>query len=206
MPYPKNEIIEKTLAGIAKAQEDYKNWSGGCGLWEASEYMITVSIAKQVSNLVNQSIYVTLEHNVKDGMRAAGGMKGRPPKRLTPKGAKFDILLWRDYTPIGVVEVKKSPQGFANIKDDVDRICKVLEKETEIQFGLSAYFTSRLRSETKSAVEFVSCRISRIEESAEQFVVERGLGFHPHRSKIKTFRYDDDYRCAWAAAVLEISR
>ena len=207
MPYPVAEIIEKTLAGISRAQRDYNAWSGGCDLWEASEYMITTSIARQISTLRSQSIYLTLEYSVRESMSAAGVMKGRPPKRLAPRHAKFDILLWHNSTPIGVVEVKRNPQGFANIRGDVERICEVLKRENEIQFGLIAYYTSRPDIESKLADYRVSYRIKDISEKAGSYIRGNGLRFAPHSSRITTLRYDDDYvDIAWAAVVLEISR
>ena len=34
-----DDVANKILAGISKAQKDYEDWTGGYWLWEAPEYM-----------------------------------------------------------------------------------------------------------------------------------------------------------------------
>lgn len=53
------DIVEATLSGIKKSQEQYENWSGGSWLWEAPEYLITINVAKKMSELAG-SKYITL--------------------------------------------------------------------------------------------------------------------------------------------------
>lgn len=208
MPDLTNEIIKKTLAGVSRAQRDYKQVSGGCDLWEAPEYMITTSIAKTVSVLRDSSIYVTLENNVRGTIDDAGGIGvGRPPKILSSGLTRFDIILWHDATPIGVVEVKRNPSGFSSVKTDVARICAALTRNKELQFGLVAYYRSSGEGNRTSARDRVVRKTGALNEKVNNFVTEKGLQFAAYCSRVKILRYEGEYvDIAWVAMVLAISR
>ena len=51
-----DDIANKTLAGISKAQKDYEDWTGGYWLWEAPEYMITTISPGKYQLLIGHSI------------------------------------------------------------------------------------------------------------------------------------------------------
>ena len=60
------DVVEKTLSGIAKAQKDYEDWSGGYWLWKAPEYMLTMYIARAIRTIPG-SHCLTLEDKVQIG-------------------------------------------------------------------------------------------------------------------------------------------
>ena len=53
-----DDIANKTLAGISKAQKEYEDWTGGYWfwLWEAPEYMVTTYIARQISIISDMTL------------------------------------------------------------------------------------------------------------------------------------------------------
>ena len=111
-----DKIIKATLAGIKKSHIQYKTWSGGDWLWEAPEYLITITVANKISGLVG-SKYITLENNTKSTISEAGGLgKGRLPRDLRERG-KVDILLWwGNNKPRAVIEIKNFIYDKTNTK------------------------------------------------------------------------------------------
>lgn len=72
-PVPMETIVDKTLKGIARAQDDYETWTGGSWLWEAPEYLVTSYIAREIATVEGYTYYLTLESGVKDALDFAGG-------------------------------------------------------------------------------------------------------------------------------------
>ena len=196
-----DDIIHRTSTGIQKAQEDYEYWSGGRWLWEAHEYLATVYIAREISK-IRGSYYLTLEDNVRATIRDAGHLRrGRPPKDLRLKG-RFDIVVWwAKGTPRAVIEVKSQPAGFSSVKDDVARICSTLKADTDIRFGLMAYYISFDSGHRKQAEHRLSDRVEGIAEDARQFARGKGMKLKRHRGPVIAADCS-----AWAAEVLKISR
>lgn len=189
MPYDfMDDIANKILAGMSKAQKEYEDWTGGYWLQEAPEYMVTTYIARQISTINNRTYYLTLENKVRDGIRDADGSKGRPRKALGFNG-KFDILLWRaNGTPRAIIEVKNQVTGFSKIKDDVSRITAALSSDNKIRCGFIAFYTSLSKGENKSAIERVISRVngvaSIVKEIAKQ--EEKKLSDIPGKSWVMT--------------------
>ena len=127
-------IIRKTISGIARAQRSYEEWSGGCWLWEAPEYVATTMIAQAIHKLEEVDC-VTLEYSVKAAVKRAGGTKkGRPNKLL--KG-RFDVTVWDGQAePRGLIEVKTSAWRFTDLRDDIKRLCVTLDKTDTINWTL----------------------------------------------------------------------
>ena len=202
MPLMK-ETVKATLKGIISSQEQYESWSGGCWLWEAPEYLITTCIAKRLSTLDVPNLYITLENNVRQAMEHAGGLtRGRPPHTLRLDG-KFDILLWEGDTPRVVIEVKNRINSYAELLNDVDRICAVLRKQQgeSIRNGLVAFYTSKYKEgDEEGVVDFVKNRLDRIEGNVRKYVEEMDMTLKSF--KRSTVRREND--SAWAAAVLHI--
>jgi hypothetical protein len=48
---PVSKIVQATLDGFMEAQRVYKEWSGGYWLWQAPEYLITSTVAKNIAAL-----------------------------------------------------------------------------------------------------------------------------------------------------------
>ena len=182
-------IVEKTLEGIVRAQDDYETWTGGSWLWKAPEYLVTSYIAREISTIEENACYVTLESNVKNAIRYSGGRSGRPRSALRHRG-KFDILLWwrsNHARPRAVIEVKKHVSGFAAIKDDVARICAVLSRpksKTSFQCGLVAFYTSKyLEDRPKEVKPWLNSRLERISPEKSPIFVARApscRGSGPH--------------------------
>ena len=202
MPYPMDKIIDNTLTGIAKAQKDYESWTGGYWLWQAPEYLITTYIARQITTYRGHNYYVTLEHNTRAAIDAAGGMRqGRPRRDLRLQG-KFDILLWwANDTPRAIIEVKRHISAFEHVEKDVARICSTLKQENHIRAGLVAYYTSH-GSEPDEVAQFISERLEVIETGTRDYVEnKRGMKLRHCRGKIRIV--EDS---AWVPGVLKISR
>ena len=196
-----DDVANKTLAGISKAQKEYEDWTGGYWLWEAPEYMVTTYIARQISTISDKAFYLTLENNVRDGIRDAGGASGRPRKALRFNG-KFDILLWwANGTPRAIIEVKNQVTGFSKIKDDVSRISAALKRQNTIRCGFIAYYTSLADGEHKPAKNRVETRVDGVEAAVKKFASDNNLKFKRYPGKVVK---DED--SAWTVEVLKISR
>ena len=201
---PIQDVIKKTLSGIAKAQRDYKVWSGGSWLWEAPEYMLTVYIAKELRT-ISGSIYLTFESNVRRTLKDAGGMGRGKISEAVRLGGRSDIVLWRSNgSPRSVIEVKNQVSDSATeIKQDIIRINTMLRnRDNSFQCGLIAFYTSsRDRGgDGEKARSTIKKRLKNIECKAQNILGENGR-LSKHDSNI---RVDGD--SAWVASVLQIQR
>ena len=99
MPYPMFEIVENTLHGIEKAQEDYERWSGGYWLYQAPEYLMTTYVAKELAKHKEHSYYITLEHSTADAVAEVGGRIGETTGRFALLGeywcGRCQVRCWR---------------------------------------------------------------------------------------------------------------
>ena len=204
-PVPIQDVIKKTLSGIAKAQRDYEAWSGGYyWLCEAPEYMLTMYIAKELWTIPG-SKYLTLESNVRKTLKDAGGMGRGKTSDAVRQGGRSDIVLWwsKDM-PRAVIEAKNQvSDSAAEIEQDIIRISTMLRnKENSFQCGLIAFYTSRWDREGdgKGARSTIKDRLKSIEcETRNILGEERRLSRHDSR-----IRVDGD--SAWVASVLQIQR
>lgn len=196
------EVIKQTLNAIAYANRQYEEWSNGDWLDSAPEYMATTKIAEYIKE-VPQVSSVTLENNVKATIEETGGnWKGRRSMRL-PIAGRFDIAVWNKSAPRGLIEVKTSVWGFWNLRNDVEKLSKALDRGKDLRWALVAYFLSfpdstrssaRLRVKKKSE----QIRLSTVTHLNKQKFDKR-VSHHP-----STIRVNDDW--AWTAEVLKIHR
>ena len=121
------DIENAALRGIAKSHEEYTAWSGGCWLYEAPEYLITTNIVREIWRSFKQghrspNYFLTLEEKVRNVCECAEGEIGN-----------VDIALWDPAPPKtqrscrAIVEVKKQISCFEHIRDDIQRICDLLQ-------------------------------------------------------------------------------
>lgn len=190
------DIVEATLSGIKKSQEQYENWSGGSWLWEAPEYLITINVAKKMSELAG-SKYITLENNTKTAMSEAGALgKGRLPLDIRERG-KFDILLWyANKTPRAVIEIKNFIYDINQYENDIKRIKELLKRKPEqssLQFGLLAFCDSANNGSRKSAKEKITDKRKSIEKNTKNIV---GKNFQADLKNSEIYEIADSAWCA----------
>ena len=204
-PVPMKAVVKKILSGIAKAQRDYEDWSGGSWLWKAPEYMLTTYIAKELGTMPG-SKYLTLESNVRRTLEGAGGMGRGKISDAARLGGRSDIVLrWgSDKMPRAVIEVKNQVSDSATeIKQDIKRISAMLRKrDNSFQCGLVAFYTSRWdrKGDGEGARSTIKDRLESIESETRNILGER-CRLSRHDSII---RVDGD--SAWVASVLQIQR
>ena len=200
-PISIDEVIEKTLSGIVKAQQDYEAWSGGLWLWEGPEYMLTTYIAKEICT-IEGSYYLTLESSVKETVVEAGGWgRGRPPQAAR-RGGRSDITLyWGNGYPRSVIEVKNQVSDIAKVNKDIIRIKTLLRnRKSKFQCGLIAFYTSRgkKRGDDGGARAKIEEWLENIECGTRDIL---GAGYRLSRHDIQ-IKGDDDN--AWVASVLHV--
>ena len=205
-PVPIGDVIEKTLSGIAKAQKDYEDWSGGYWLWMAPEYMLTMYIAQAIRTIPG-SHFLTLEEGVKKSMEEAGGFgRGKLPKSVRPYGKSDITLWWGKGEPRAVIEVKKHVSTFKKIEADIERISAMLKnKDNSLQCGLVALYTSRQDGYGNGcrAASTIKERLETMEDEARSFLASKrcSLSLSRHDSD-GGIEIDDD--SAWVASVLKV--
>ena len=170
-------IVSKTLAGILQAQKDYRNWSNGCNLCDAPEYMITTSVCRKLMSIRGRTFNLTLENNIRNTNR------------------RFDIVIWNGDSPRAAIEIKKIRNRFRPVRRDLNRILETLNLEEEFEFGLVAYY---LFGDCRERLQKI---MNRIDESAQEEVAEEVYHFESCRRPIREI---DGF--FWSAAVLKISR
>jgi len=195
------DIVEATLSGIKKSHEQYEDWSGGYWLWEAPEYLITINVAKKISELAG-SKYITLENNTKTAISEAGALgKGRLPLDIRERG-KFDILLWyANKTPRAVIEIKNFIYDINQYENDIKRIKELLKRkasESSLQFGLLAFCNSADNGPRKSAKEKIQDKIKSIEKNVRNIL---GDNFETDLRNSKIYEIANS---AWCASCLLI--
>jgi hypothetical protein len=141
-----DRIIEATLDGIDESMSVYQKWSNGEWLWNAPEYLITVKIAENISNLDGNK-YITLEDNVDYILDVSNAKNKGQVSELARTNGRSDIVLWwAGGKPRAIIEVKNSVFTLNNISKDIDRIEEVLKSkklDTSLEFGLIAFYIDR---------------------------------------------------------------
>lgn len=195
-------VIDAALKGIARAQADYKNWSGGYWLWQAPEYFSGTYIAQAIAAAAGKTApwYLTMEHGARHAMAEAGAAgKGRLHSRIRAAG-RFDLLLWwADDTPRAPIEVKCQVTDFKRIRADVERLDKVIHRKrpgTSFQFGMSVFYTSAKDRSGAAAKRKVAGRVAAIVRDAKAHVSEGTVVTH----RMLPIKVDED--SAWTAVAL----
>ena len=167
------KVIDGVLDGFKESQKNYVAWSGGFWLWQAPEYLITVTVAKKI-NEIEGSKYITLEHGSTATLEDAGAKgRGRLPIDIREKG-KVDILLWwGNDTPRAIIEIKNQISSRIQYEKDFKRIRKLLERngeESSLQFGIFAFYDSAKNGPQKTAKEKISDKIDNIYRESKKIM------------------------------------
>ena len=129
-------------------------------LSDAPEYFISVNSVKRLSEKFSYK-NVTMEWSVKsalDEIKDKSGKKwkkpGRPYAGLREEG-RFDIVLWENDLPWGIIELKKGIWTSKQYEGDIDRIRAMLKiaqnikKNYELN-GFMAFYLERRDNKNKS--------------------------------------------------------
>ncbi len=121
--------------------------------WYAPEYLLTVCISKEI-RCTNNPPFIDLEESVEAVMQDAGGWgSGTIPLDMRPNG-KYDIVLSRRQNgPFAVVEVKWAHTFTKSVKADIDRICRTLNRNNGIAYGILALLVSGQSTKSKDLLE-----------------------------------------------------
>lgn len=188
-------VAQTTRRALIRAQERHEAWSGWW--WAPPEYVATVEIAQAVYRLEDVK-WVTPEHNVRDTLRQARGGMGRPADVL-PKQGRFDIVVWEQSRPAGVIEVKT--RGYATLRADVARVCAAIRNARGIGWGLVAFIYAWGDGTEKEGRDRVRDRTDSLATDAQNMVHLERMAFTRHGGRPR--RRDEG---AWAAEVFEIRR
>ena len=210
MPHqvPIKTIVDATIEGISKAQSDYELWSGGCWLWEAPEYLSTTYVAREISLSSEEKgkQYVTMEHGTKTAIVDAGARRrGNLHRKMRPNGRVDLLLWWVNGTPRAPIEIKCQISVFSSIKSDIDRIEKIIHRnstESSFQFGMMAFYTSLAAKDVIAAKEKMKIRLKSIKSSLNKYLEKNSPNTKStwHNSKIQTA---DESAWAVVAIVLQ---
>ena len=197
---PISSITTSILNGFVEAQKTYELMSGGFWLWQAPEYFITSTVAKNIFNLEG-SKFITLEHGSSNAIENAGAKgRGRLSRDIREKG-KIDILLWwANDTPRAIIELKNQIYSKGQYDKDIKRIKSFLERKNSkstLQFGVFAFYESASTGAQKTAKEKIKARISNIYTNAQSI-----LGTNYQTSLITTDLYEELTDNAWQAACI----
>ncbi len=191
-----DKLITATFSGIKKSQKQYERWSGGDWLWNAPEYLITINVAKEMSE-IDGSKYITLEHGSTATIEDAGARgRGRLPKDIREKG-KVDILLWwGNNTPRAVIEIKLFIYDFKQYEKDIKRIKQFLKpksNQSSLQFGLLGYYDAADDGKQKSAKQKIEDKKVRIEKKIKDIL---GEDYQVSSKSTKIYEVEESAWCA----------
>ena len=166
-------VVDVCLDGVASAQNEYCNMSGGDWVCWAPEYFITTTIARCLHQ-AKGSKYVTIENGAYDALDYAGAVgKGRLHGDIRSNG-RFDLLLWwAKGDPRAVIEVKNRVFNKTQYQSDLKRITGVLKRkksQSSIEFGAFAFYTAADDSSSKRSHEILEQRIETIKNNAQEIV------------------------------------
>jgi hypothetical protein len=172
----KEELISNTLSAIVDTHETYLEWSGNEWLWNAPEYLLTVKIAEKIAN-IDKNKFVTLEDNVEKTLNNSNAKgKGRISSKIRANG-RFDIVVWwAKGDPRAIIEVKHRVYKFANIEEDVNRICETLKRksfESSIRCGLIAFYMNSVYK--NDAQNKLLRQIENFFQQTKNIVLDNGL-------------------------------
>ncbi|MDD3450519.1 hypothetical protein [Sulfurimonas sp.] len=196
----KDELINTTLDAIIDTHETYLEWSGNEWLWNAPEYLLTVKIAEKIAN-IDKNKFVTLEDNVEKTLHSSNAKgTGRVPSKIRANG-RFDIVVWwAKGDPRAIIEVKHRVYKFANIEEDVNRICETLNRkssESSIRCGLIAFYMNSVYK--NDAVNKIDKQINNFFQQTKNIVSKKGLCVEPYYE-----RYSENDKDVYASVVFSI--
>ncbi len=197
-----DSVANACLDGIEYSFEEYKDWSGGWWLWKAPEYLLTVNIAKELWKLEG-SKYITLEDNIKETLKNANAtFKGRPSGFMRQNGRADIVLHWGDNTPRAIIEVKHRVYKFGSFDGDIDRIIEMLKKESNLQFGISAFYIDN--NYVGDIESKMNNRIETLYKQANDYIRE----YAPRLETLLFYRVHpaDDGENIWASVVILIKQ
>lgn len=203
---PKQISIEKivgaTISGIIESQKEYEEWTGGYWLWEGPEYLITINVARSITDLEGAK-YITLENGASRAIEDAGAKgKGRLHRNIRPNG-RVDILLWwADGTPRAIIEIKNQISSKDQYEKDINRIKECLKRnnhKSTLQFGLFCFYESAQNGQRKTAQQKIKDRLRRVKNNAQTLI---GTDFNLTLKKSNIYNIDDS---AWCGACLLIT-
>ena len=192
-------VIKAVLNGTRAAKRKYDNWSGGWYL-HGAEYVATFCIADAVKKVDGVS-YVTVESNVRNAIKDAGGSLRGVGLKTVPQGYRFDIAVWNTKEIRGVIEVKTSVWGFSYIEKDIAKVCSILGKVKLVRWGLIAYFASMRDGSQRVAKERLRNRTENIFVGARDYLADSDFSAARHNSRIEV-----EGDSAWTCEVLEITK
>lgn len=184
--------------GLISSRDDYIDWSGGLGLWQAPEYLITINITREFSKNGFKN-FVVLEKSAIDAFRESRTKNtGRIASDWRPYG-RVDIMLYNCEKPIVPIEVKRFVSTYSSIGSDMKRITKFVTRshgESSIKFGAIAFYIGSDDKNPERAQNRVKSRLDNIEREAK-FNLPKGLTVKLMAGEIK--QVDGG---AWSAAAL----
>lgn len=166
----RDAVVEKILAGIIKAQEEYLKWEN-VSVSHGPEYLLTVNIAKELATL-GDNFKPSLEINVKNVAQDAGitSRLSHSKRCITGRG---DIVIYKNEIPFGIIEVKNGVYRLDKIKNDIERIDYLVSKQkskTSWKFGIIAFLIDidLLVKENQDIVQKLKNKISNLFEEARK--------------------------------------
>jgi hypothetical protein len=194
-------IINAILQGFVEAQQSYEDMSGGFWLWNAPEYFITSTVAKNIY-AIDGGKYLTLEHGSTDAIKDAGAKgRGRLPKDIREKGRVDVLLWWANSTPRAIIEIKNQIYSKDQYEKDIKRIKSFLGRnsvDSSLQFGVFAFYESAFNGVRKTAKEKIEGRIDRILDNSKLILGEN------FDVKLYVTDMHEESENAWQAACLFI--
>lgn len=196
------DVVNAALRGIAKSQDEYSTWSGGHWLYDAPEYVTTTNVARAIWSSRNQKHHylLTLEEKVSNVCESVDVRLGN-----------VDIALWDPgsaRTPgscRALIEVKKQISGFEHVKDDIQRICDLLQRNRSIRFGAMAYCMAHADegADDQQVKHVLLNRVTQTECDAAKFVVgSKSMRLSCHWSVVTS---DCLRNRAWICGVIEVN-
>ncbi|MGD9623986.1 MAG: hypothetical protein AB7U51_04945 [Arcobacter sp.] len=200
-----NELIDAIQSGIIDSHETYLKWSYDEWLWNAPEYLMTVKIAQKIDE-IDKNKFITLEDNVEKILDIANAKgRGKLPTKIRSNG-RFDIVVWwANGHPRAIIEVKNSVYKFANIEEDIIRICKTLNRksaDSKIQYGFIAFYICNAYK--NNAKEKLFNKINKIYEQAKKLILEENLNIEKYIPE--NYPYSQDDMNSYSSVVLLIKR
>jgi len=198
-----SEFIDCVLNGIKKAKNDYSEWSGGEGLYQAPEYLQTVKIAQEIAK-IKKSKYITLEDNIDYILTSTSDENEEInfSERMRPNGRSDIVLWWASGYARAVIEVKRWVYNISHITSDLDRIHAMLYEQLDdnrLQFGISAFYISQYFKQGDAITKLEKHMQDKLFLDIKEYAKDNNL-------KIKIFyeMFEENDNLAWGAVTLQI--
>ncbi len=180
-----DEVINCTLKGIKNARKDYSAWSGGEGLYQAPEYLQTVSIIREIAK-IEKSKYLTLEDNIDYIITESSTgeqNENKLPDDARQNGRADIVLWWASGYARAIIEVKRWVYNINHIKDDLNRIHNMLiynYDDNKLQFGISTFYISQYYERGDSLNTLETHINEKLLKAVQEYAKERDLIIKPH--------------------------